>query len=68
MKGNPMFVGIIRAWKDPKHGRSLSVAEQAILPLHPAGLTDLTAEEIRAVSGGEDKAEVYGEAQREDFI
>jgi mersacidin/lichenicidin family type 2 lantibiotic len=44
---------IIRAWKDPEYRYSLSAAERAMLPAHPAGPTELTAEQILAVSGGD---------------
>ena len=43
---------IIRAWKDEDFRHSLSAAERALLPEHPAGLIDLTAAELDAVSGG----------------
>ena len=43
---------IIRAWKDEDFRHSLSAAEQARLPEHPAGLIDLTAAELDALSGG----------------
>jgi mersacidin/lichenicidin family type 2 lantibiotic len=47
-----MLVDIIRAWKDPEYRQSLSGAERVMVAPHPAGFTDLTEEEIRAVSGG----------------
>ncbi|MCI0458342.1 MAG: mersacidin/lichenicidin family type 2 lantibiotic [Gemmataceae bacterium] len=43
---------IIRAWKDEDFRRSLSAAERARLPEHPAGLIDLTAAELHALTGG----------------
>ncbi|MCI0459190.1 MAG: mersacidin/lichenicidin family type 2 lantibiotic [Gemmataceae bacterium] len=43
---------IIRAWKDEDFRQSLSAAERARLPEHPAGLIDLTAAELDALSGG----------------
>jgi mersacidin/lichenicidin family type 2 lantibiotic len=43
---------IIRAWKDEDFRHSLSDAERALLPEHPAGLIDLTAAELDAVLGG----------------
>ena len=45
---------IIRAWKDEDFRHSLSAAERALLPEHPAGLIDLTAAELDALSGGFD--------------
>jgi mersacidin/lichenicidin family type 2 lantibiotic len=43
---------IIRAWKDEDFRQSLSADERALLPEHPAGLIDLAAAELDAVSGG----------------
>jgi mersacidin/lichenicidin family type 2 lantibiotic len=43
---------IIRAWKDPEYRLSLSEAERALLPAHPAGLIELTDLELGAVIGG----------------
>ena len=36
------MLNIVRAWKDEAYRHSLSEAEQAALPLHPAGLVELT--------------------------
>jgi len=47
-----MFGDIIRAGKDPEYRLGLSEAQSAALPAHPAGLTELTEEEIRAMGGG----------------
>jgi mersacidin/lichenicidin family type 2 lantibiotic len=43
---------IIRAWKDVEYRFSLSEAEQAQLPEHPAGLVALTEQELGPVVGG----------------
>jgi mersacidin/lichenicidin family type 2 lantibiotic len=43
---------IIRAWKDENFRHTLSAAERALVPDHPAGLIDLTAAELQALSGG----------------
>jgi mersacidin/lichenicidin family type 2 lantibiotic len=43
---------IIRAWKDPEYRLSLSEAEKALLPDHPAGIIELTDDEMSAVAGG----------------
>ena len=45
---------VIRAWKDPFYRASLSEEAQAALPQHPAGIADLTDDQIRtlSVSGG----------------
>ncbi len=43
---------IIRAWKDPEYRLSLSEAEKALLPDHPAGIVELTDAEMGVVAGG----------------
>ena len=43
---------IIRAWKDEEYRLSLSEAERALLPEHPAGLIELAGAEIDDVGGG----------------
>ena len=43
---------IIRAWKDEDYRLSLSEAERALLPEHPAGLIELAGAEIDGVDGG----------------
>jgi mersacidin/lichenicidin family type 2 lantibiotic len=43
---------IIRAWKDEEYRTSLSEAERAKLPKHPAGLIELTDVELATVAGG----------------
>ncbi len=46
---------IIRAWKDQAYRRSLTEAQRAALPAHPAGrveLDALTAAEMAEVDGG----------------
>ena len=43
---------IIRAWKDEDYRLSLSAAERALLPEHPAGLIELAGAEIDDVGGG----------------
>jgi mersacidin/lichenicidin family type 2 lantibiotic len=45
-------IDIIRAWKDPEYRLSLSEAEKAMLPDHPAGIIELTDDEMGAVAGG----------------
>jgi mersacidin/lichenicidin family type 2 lantibiotic len=42
----------IRAWKDVEYRLSLSEAERAQLPEHPAGLVELTETELNPVEGG----------------
>jgi mersacidin/lichenicidin family type 2 lantibiotic len=43
---------IIRAWKDEAYRKSLSEVERAQLPEHPAGLVELTDEQMESVAGG----------------
>jgi mersacidin/lichenicidin family type 2 lantibiotic len=45
-------VDIARAWKDAEYRQSLSAAEQALLPEHPAGSIDLADEALLQVAGG----------------
>jgi mersacidin/lichenicidin family type 2 lantibiotic len=45
-------VDIVRAWKDAEYRQSLSEAERAQLPDHPAGLIELTDAELEDVAGG----------------
>lgn len=51
-----MFHGdIIRAWKDEEYRLSLSDAERALLPEHPAGLIDLTDADLDAAGARTEK-------------
>ncbi len=43
---------MIRAWRDEEFRASLSAAELAELPEHPAGLLDVDDDLLRSVSGG----------------
>jgi len=43
---------IIRAWKDEEYRLSLSEEEQALLPANPAGLTELSDDELDSIVGG----------------
>lgn len=43
---------IIRAWRDAEYYQSLSESERAQLPAHPAGLTELTDEDLDGIAGG----------------
>ena len=38
---------VIRAWKDPVYRASLSDETQAALPQHPAGVSELTDDQVR---------------------
>jgi mersacidin/lichenicidin family type 2 lantibiotic len=44
-------VDIIRAWKDEEYRLSLTEAERALLPAHPAGLIELDNEQMTMVIG-----------------
>ncbi len=44
-------VDVIRAWKDPEYRATLSAEELSRLPLHPAGLVELTDEQLSRASG-----------------
>jgi mersacidin/lichenicidin family type 2 lantibiotic len=46
---------VIRAWKDPVYRATLSEEEMAAVPLHPAGLADLSDDQLR-IAGGSDVA------------
>jgi mersacidin/lichenicidin family type 2 lantibiotic len=46
------MVDVIRAWRDEKYYRSLTSEQQQSLPAHPAGLIELTDNDIRQVFGG----------------
>jgi mersacidin/lichenicidin family type 2 lantibiotic len=41
----------IRAWKDAEYRQSLSEAERALLPEHPAGLIELSDADLDAAGG-----------------
>lgn len=43
---------IIRAWKDADYRESLSEAERALLPAHPAGLIELPDADLGHAAGG----------------
>jgi len=44
-------VNVIRAWKDPIYRASLRTEELALVPRNPAGLVDVTDEELKEASG-----------------
>ena len=46
-----MKVDVIRAWKDPSYRATLTEGERAMLPSNPAGLVDLSDEELKEASG-----------------
>jgi mersacidin/lichenicidin family type 2 lantibiotic len=45
-------LNIIRAWKDAEYRLSLSDAERALMPAHPAGVIELAETELAEVGGG----------------
>lgn len=42
---------IIRAWKDPEYRSTLTDADLASIPSHPAGLIELDDEELARAAG-----------------
>jgi len=46
---------VIRAWKDPLYRATLSEEEQSALPLNPAGIADLSDDQLM-IAGGSDVA------------
>jgi mersacidin/lichenicidin family type 2 lantibiotic len=45
-------VDVIRAWKDDAYRNSLSQEQRQQLPANPAGLVELSDEDMLSVSGG----------------
>ena len=43
---------IVRAWKDEEYCETLSDTQRASLPQNPAGIVELTDEQLRAAGGG----------------
>ncbi|MEX1364190.1 MAG: mersacidin/lichenicidin family type 2 lantibiotic [Nannocystaceae bacterium] len=43
---------VVRAWKDPAYRRTLTPEQLASLPEHPAGLVELSDEQLGEASGG----------------
>jgi mersacidin/lichenicidin family type 2 lantibiotic len=46
------MVDVIRAWRDEKYYLSLTSEQRQALPAHPAGLIELSDDDIRQVFGG----------------
>ena len=44
-------VDVVRAWKDPSYRATLGAEAAASLPSHPAGLVEISDEELRQASG-----------------
>ncbi len=45
-------VDVIRAWKDEEYRLGLSAEQRAALPENPAGLVQLSNEDLNATQGG----------------
>ena len=45
-------IDIIRAWKDENYRNSLSDEQRAQLPQNPAGIIDLSEQEMESIVGG----------------
>jgi mersacidin/lichenicidin family type 2 lantibiotic len=45
-------IDVVKAWKDDAYRASLSEADRAILPDNPAGVVELSEEELEGVAGG----------------
>lgn len=45
-------VDTVRALRDAEYRNSLSVAERALLPAHPAGVSNLADSALKSVVGG----------------
>ena len=45
-------IDIIRAWKDEEYCRSLTEEQRSKLPENPAGMMELSDEEMESVAGG----------------
>lgn len=43
---------IVRAWKDDEYCESLSDTQRAALPQNPAGVVELSDDQLRAAGGG----------------
>jgi mersacidin/lichenicidin family type 2 lantibiotic len=43
---------IIRAWKDEEYRQNLSATERETLPPNPAGMTELSENQLKQVAGG----------------
>ncbi len=46
------MIDVIRAWKDERYYLSLTTEQRQGLPAHPAGLMDLSDDDLRQASGG----------------
>jgi mersacidin/lichenicidin family type 2 lantibiotic len=44
-------IDVARAWRDPKYRRSLTEEQRAALPENPAGLVELSDDDLRVAGG-----------------
>ena len=51
-KMSESHVDVVRAWKDAEYRAGLSEAERAALPENPAGLMELSNDELEGIEGG----------------
>jgi mersacidin/lichenicidin family type 2 lantibiotic len=49
---------IVRAWKDEEYWQSLSDTQRASLPQNPAGIVELSDDQLRAAGGGEENSTI----------
>jgi mersacidin/lichenicidin family type 2 lantibiotic len=52
-------VDVTRAWKDAAYRNSLTAAQRAALPAHPAGSIELTPDDLRDIEGGRKRVTTY---------
>ena len=57
IKINNLDIDIIRAWKDEEYRNSLSEEQRSQLPENPAGMIELSDEDMGSVVGGRVAAE-----------
>lgn len=55
---------IVKAWKDNEYRQNLSAAELAMLPENPAGLLELTDEDLAKVAGGHRRRRSHSHSRR----
>ncbi len=51
---------VVRAWEDDEYRSKLSPEERAALPENPAGMTELSDDELRQIQGGFDPGDGGG--------
>jgi mersacidin/lichenicidin family type 2 lantibiotic len=53
-------IDVVRAWRDEEYRLSLSEAERAELPEHPAGLIELQDADLEGAAGGQWRRTLVG--------